>query len=171
MYRYWIAAVLAIAIATPSANAARHKKAPPTETVSGTLAQTANGNPNGCANVPFASTCVSGDCVCMTYDGNAAGALGQGNATIYLDVDINDPTSSPKGCYPVYASVQFANHTIGVTGAACGPAAQDSFPGGTLQTTGNYVTASNTPAAGTVTGSFVTGNSGTISLTLTPPEK
>lgn len=171
MYRFWILALLALAIAAPSANAASRKKKPPTtETVTGTLVSSANGNPNGCANIPFAAICASGDCVCRVYDGQASGALGQGAATIYVDIDINDPTSSGQGCYPTYASVQFANRTIGVTASACGDSAKDSFPGGPLHANGNFVTAANATAAGDVTGTIdISGN--TVALTLTPASK
>ena len=167
MNRFWLIAVVAIAIAAPSAHAARHKTSK-TETVSGTFVQQLNGNASGCPNIQFADFCGSGDCVCRIYDGTAAGPLGQGSATVYLDIDILDPTSSGQGCYPVYANVQFSNQTIGMVGALCGAAAKDSFPGGTLATTGNYFTATAS-AAGGVNGS-VDMNANTVSLTLTPPK-
>jgi hypothetical protein len=168
MYRFWILAVVAIVVAAPSVNAAR-RMMPASEKVTATFASRVNGNPNGCTNIPFAAICGSGDCVCEIYDGTASGALGQGAATVYLDIDILDPTGLGKGCYPVYGNVQFANMVLAITGSACGDSAKGSLPGTPLNANGSFIISENATAPGAMSGTIdINGNS--VSLTfLAPP--
>jgi hypothetical protein len=167
MYRFWILAVVAIVISAPSVNAASRMKHP-SETVTGTLSSHLSGNPNGCTNIQFAAICASHDCACEVYDGSASGSLGQGAATVYIDIDILDPTGAGKGCYPVYGNVQFANLVLAVTGSACGDSAKGSLPGTPLNANGSFVISENATAPGAMSGTIdINGNS--VSLTLVPP--
>jgi hypothetical protein len=168
MYRFALMAIISIAIITPAANAAsRAKRGGSGETITGTLSSMVAG-PTACP-VDFADFCVSGDCSCLTYGGTASGPLGQGSATVYLDVDTLAPTSEPNGCFPTYANIQFASKTIYAVGATCGGVASngDGFSGGALSTIGNYSVASGAGGLGSVAGAVDVANSG-LSLTLTP---
>jgi hypothetical protein len=168
MYRFALAMFIGVAIIAPPVHAAsRAMSGGSSETVTGTLSSQAAG-PNACP-VDFASTCASGDCDCLTYDGNASGALGQGSATIYLDVDNLAPTSQPNGCFPTYANIQVGGETIYAVGATCGAVASngDGFGGGTLGMIGNYSVVSGSGKLGSMSGSVDTANDA-VSMTLSP---
>lgn len=168
MYRFALAVFIGVAIAAPSAYAASRARAGGSgETITGTLSSQVAG-PNACP-VDFAGTCGSGDCDCLTYDGKASGPLGQGSATVYLDLDNLAPTSKPNGCFPTYANVQVGGETIYVVGATCGGVASngDGFSGGTLSMIGNYSVASGSRKLGSMSGSVDTVNNA-VSLTLSP---
>ena len=168
MYRFALTAIIGIAIIAPAAHAAsRAKHGGSGETITGALTSSVAGT--AACPVDFAGTCVSGDCTCLTYGGTASGSLGQGSATVYLDVDTLAPTSQPNGCFPTYANIQFASKTIYAVGATCGGVASngDGFSGATLSTIGNYSVASGATGLGNMSGTIDVTNSA-VSLTLAP---